>query len=152
MNTDALCKDLQSIWDQSFPLCGAMGLTVVSFENHLLTTQAPLVLNTNIHGTAFAGSLYAIEAITAWGVLYLELKCAGLDASLIHAHGEINFAHTINEDIHATADFSNLLDHIDELTSTGKTRLTIDTEVHAADRIASRFTGDYLARLRRTDQ
>ena len=76
MNTDALCKDLQSIWDQSFPLCGAMGLTVVSFDNHLLTTEAPLVLNTNIHGTAFAGSLYAIEAITAWGALYLELKCS----------------------------------------------------------------------------
>ena len=75
-NTEHLCAELQTLWHEHFPLSKAMGLEVVSFEDHVLTTRAPLSLNTNIHNTAFAGSLYAIEAMTAWGVLYLEIVSA----------------------------------------------------------------------------
>lgn len=151
-NTDALCQNLQTLWHDNFPLSKAMGLEVLSFNNHTLTTRAPLDLNTNIHDTAFAGSLYAIEAMTAWGVLYLEIQAAGLSASIIHAHGNINFAKTITEDIVAVSDFSGLAHHIDELAQTGKTRMSIDTSVAADGETASTFTGDYLARLDLVDQ
>ncbi|MDG2278940.1 MAG: YiiD C-terminal domain-containing protein [Pseudomonadales bacterium] len=151
-NSDDLCRELQSLWHQNFPLSKAMGLTVVSFTDHILTTRAPLLPNTNIHNTAFAGSLYAIEAMTAWGLLYLEIANAGLHASIIHAHGDIDFAKTVNEDIVAMADFSTLTNHIDELAERGKTRLTIAAKVQTKDGVASQFSGDYLARLERTDQ
>ena len=118
----------------------------------MLTTRAPLSLNTNIHNTAFAGSLYAIEAMTAWGVLYLEIVSAKLDASIIHAHGDINFAKTIEEDIVAQSDFSELTHCIDELRDNGKTRMSISTQVFASGDLASEFKGDYLARLNLTDQ
>ena len=144
---DDPCSDLQTLWHENFPLAKAMGLAVVSYENHVLTTRAPLSLNTNIHKTAFAGSLYAIEAMTAWGVLYLEIAAAGLDASIIHARGEIEFAKTIEEDIVAKSDFSDLQHCIDELKNEGKTRMTINTEVVAVDGLASKFSGDYLARV-----
>ena len=129
-----------------------MGLEVLSYDNHVLTTRAPLFLNTNIHDTAFAGSLYAIEAMTAWGVLYLEIVSAELEASIIHAHGDINFAKTIQEDIVAQSDFSQLTHCINELRDNGKTRMSISTQVYANDELASEFKGDYLARLDRTDQ
>ena len=129
-----------------------MGLEVLSFADHILTTRAPLSLNTNIHDTAFAGSLYAIEAMTAWGVLYLEIVSAGLDASIIHAHGDINFAKTIKEDIVAQSDFSQLTECIAELKDSGKTRMSITTQVFADGELASEFKGDYLARLNLTDQ
>ena len=151
-NSEALCSELQSLWHENFPLSKAMGLTVVSFTDHVLTTQAPLLGNTNIHNTAFAGSLYAIEAMTAWGLLYLEIVDAGLHASIIHAHGDIDFTKTVNEDIVAVADFSTLTYHIDELAERGKTRLTIAAKVQTKDGVASQFSGDYLARLERTDQ
>lgn len=151
-NPDDLCQELQSLWHEHFPLSKAMGLEVVRFADHALTTRAPLRLNTNIHDTAFAGSLYAMEAMTAWGVLYLEIVSAGLDASIIHAHGEIDFARTIQEDIVAQADFSDLTHCIDELRDKGKTRMAISTQVFAAGELASAFKGDYLARLNRTDQ
>ncbi|NKC00790.1 MAG: hypothetical protein GKR90_20160 [Pseudomonadales bacterium] len=151
-NSEDLCRELQSLWHRNFPLSKAMGLEVVSFSDHVLTTRAPLTPNTNIHNTAFAGSLYAIEAMTAWGVLYLEIESAGLSASIIHAHGDIDFAKTVNEDIVAVSDFSKLTNHIDELAEQGKTRLTIGTTVQTVDGTASQFSGDYLARLERTDQ
>ena len=151
-NTEHLCQELQTLWHTHFPLSKAMGLEVLSYEHHVLTTRAPLSLNTNIHDTAFAGSLYAIEAMTAWGVLYLEIVSAELNASIIHAHGDINFAKTIQEDIVAQSDFSQLTHCIDELRDNGKTRMSISTQVYAKDELASEFKGDYLARLDRTDQ
>lgn len=151
-NTEHLCSELQTLWHEHFPLSKAMGLEVVSFEDHVLTTRAPLSLNTNIHNTAFAGSLYAVEAMTAWGVLYLEIVSAELDASIIHAHGDINFAKTIEEDIVAQSDFSELTHCIDELRDNGKTRMSISTQVFASGDLASEFKGDYLARLNLTDQ
>lgn len=150
-NTDALCQELQTLWHVHFPLAKAMGLEVVSFEAHRLTTRAPLVLNTNIHDTAFAGSLYAIQAMTAWGVLHLEIEKAGLSASIIHAHGDIDFAKTVSTDIVAVCDFSDHLDRITELNALGKTRVTLTTSVSASDGVASTFSGDYLARLTRAD-
>jgi thioesterase domain-containing protein len=150
-NTDALCQELQILWHAHFPLAKAMGLEVISFDAHRLTTRAPLVLNTNIHNTAFAGSLYAIQAMTAWGALYLEIERAELSASIIHAHGDIDFAKTVTTDIVAVCDFSDHLDRISELKTQGKTRVTLTTSVSASQGVASTFSGDYLARLARTD-
>lgn len=151
-NTDDLCQQLQTLWQVHFPLSKAMGLEVVSFADHCLTTRAPLSLNTNIHDTAFAGSLYAIQAMTAWGALYLEIARAGLSASIIHAHGEIDFAKTVNTDIIAACDFSDHAARIGEFQDTGKIRLTLTTEVSTSDGLASAFSGDYLARRVRADQ
>ena len=123
-----------------------MGLKVVSLEDHVLTTCTPLTGNTNIHDTAFAGSLYSALAMTAWGLLYLEIEQAGINASIIHASGEIEFAHTVQEDIVASAGFAGCEHHIETLRRTGKTRLNLTSTVSTASGIASRFTGLYLAR------
>ena len=42
---------------------------------------APLAGNTNVHGTAFAGSLYSISALCAWYTLVVDLRARGLDAA-----------------------------------------------------------------------
>ena len=142
--------NLQTLWHSHFPLSKAMGLSVISFQEHVLTTMSPLAANTNIHDTAFAGSLYAQQAMTAWGLLYLEIARAGLDASLIHADGEIKFHKTLTSDIYATSDFNGLEAHLDELAEKGKTRLTLEAQAGSGEPgsdPASTFVGTYVARL-----
>ena len=124
-----------------------MDMRVQSFDDHVITTRTCLAPNTNIHGTAFAGSLYAIEALTAWGLLYLELAQADLNASIIHASGNIEFAKPVAEDIIARASFAAHGGVLDTLRENGKVRLTLTTEVHAQGELASRFEGVYVARL-----
>ena len=145
-----LCQNLQTVWDKSFPMVGAMGVRADKFDNHTLTTRTPLTGNTNIHGTAFAGSLYAIEALTAWGVLFIELELAGLSGSIIHASGNIEFDRPVEGDIVVTSSLLAHPDAMDELAANGKIRLTMTSEVHANDGVASRFSGVYAVRFEAT--
>jgi len=147
---------LQTLWHEHFPLSKAMDVRVVSFADHVLTTHTGLAGNTNVHDTAFAGSLYAIESLTAWGVLYLELMQAGFDASIIHARGNIEFDAPVRDDIIATSSFAGQQHIFDELRRTGKCRLTLTTHCTGAssaagDPPASRFEGLYVVRLNTTD-
>jgi thioesterase domain-containing protein len=151
-DTAALCDNLQTLWHEHFPLSKAMDVQVVSFTDHVLTTRTRLAPNTNIHNSAFAGSLYAIESLTAWGVLYLELEQAGFDASIIHARGNIEFDAPVRDDIIAVSDFSGQEHIFEVLRRTGKARLSLATEVFPASQppdgsAASHFEGLYVVRL-----
>ena len=144
-----LIEQLERLWRDDFPLTRAMGLQVQDFTDHTLTVRAALSPNTNTHGTAFAGSLYAIEALCAWSVLHLELQLAGLDASIIHASGTIDFHRTIREDIVAQCRFDEVEAVMARLAETGKARLELSTQVNAEGELASRFTGLYAVRIAR---
>ena len=148
-NKDNWSHHLQLLWDENFPLAKAMGLTVVAYEDHVLTTRTPLALNTNIHNTAFAGSLYAAQAMTCWCLLHLELATLDIDASIIHADGQINFASTINQDIICQADFTGHESCLLEIQSQGRTKMTLKAAALVDGAPASEFSGTYLARLAR---
>ncbi len=143
------CAHLEALWHREFPIAQAMQVRVEAFDAHALTTRAPLSPNTNIHGTAFAGSLYALEALTAWGLIYLECHALNLDASIIHAHGTINFATTIEEDIVAYCQDARMPEYMETLQSAGKVRFDLTTQVLVNGKLASDFTGNYAVRLAR---
>ena len=146
-DSNSLCNRLDVLWRDDFPLTRAMGIKPVSYINQRLTTQTPLAGNTNTHGTAFAGSLYAIEALTAWGLLYLALWEREIDASIIHAKGNIDFASPVKEDIVAMTSLRGHESLFKTLGETGKARLTLTTEIVAAGKTACQFSGLYLIRL-----
>ena len=131
-----------------------MQMHVEQFDGLALTSRTPLAPNTNIHGTAFAGSLYAIEALTAWGLLYLLLKIANMDLAIVHASGQIDFAKPIHGDIVARSAIATEGD-VEEIITThlrepfaakGRVKLNLTTEVITNGEVASRFSGVYLAR------
>ena len=77
-STAAICAALTKTWYEQIPLSAAMGVELVSFDNNLLKVGADLQPNINLHGTGFAGSLYAINALCGWSMVHLQLL------SLIH--------------------------------------------------------------------
>ena len=137
---------LQKIWNEDFPIAQAMQVRIVQYDGATLTTHAPLHGNTNVHGSAFAGSLYALQALTAWGVIYLQLAELGSQASIIHARGEIDFAKPITHDIETTCRFDPTIDLRGELESRGRSRFSLQSQVYSAGEIASEFTGVYVVR------
>ena len=142
-----LCDARQTLWHRDFPLSQTMDMQLASFTDHVLTSHSSLAPNTNVHGTAFAGSLYAIESLTAWGLLWLELRIAGLEASIIHASGNIEFHTPVREAIVARSAFAGHEGAIETLAVSGKVRLTLTTEVVVNETVASRFEGVYVVRL-----
>ena len=149
-NTQALCAELQTIWHQQIPLSQAMQMQIADFDGQVLTTEASLAPNVNVHGTAFAGSLYAIQALTGWGMMHLQLKLNALNASIVIASGQINYAKPVAQDIYVRCSFGEHAAEMTKLKAAGKGRFPLTCQVLLADgHPAGEFSGDYAVRLNR---
>ena len=82
-----LCIELEQTWHEEIPISKAMGIRVADFANDQLVVRAELEPNINVHGTAFAGSLYAIAALCGWGMTWLQLRSRRIDGSIVIADG-----------------------------------------------------------------
>ena len=149
-DTKALCEQLQAIWDKQIPLSQAMQMRIADFDGLALTTEASLAPNVNVHGTAFAGSLYAIQALTGWGMMHLQLALNTLDASIVIASGQINYAKPVAQDIRVQCSFGDHLAEMAKLRANGKGRFPLTCHVLLADGSpAGKFSGEYAVRLNR---
>lgn len=149
-DTQALCQQLQQIWYEQIPLSAAMQMQISDFDGSVLTTRASLGPNVNVHGTAFAGSLYAIQALTGWGMMHLQLKLSAIDASIVIASGEILYAKPVAEDIFVRCDFGQHATEMETLKSSGKGRFALNCQVLLKNgESAGEFSGLYAVRKNR---
>ena len=145
-----LCTDLQAIWYQQIPLSKAMDMRIVDFADNTLTCCASLEPNVNVHGTAFAGSLYAVQALTGWGMMHLQLQLHELDASIVIANGQIDYAKPVAEEIVVSCSFAGQEAAMDNLQKSGKGRFQLTSKVQLSDgSSAGSFSGLYAVRLNR---
>jgi thioesterase domain-containing protein len=146
-------EQLQQIWHSEIPISAAMGIEVVEFANDRLLVRAPLAPNVNVHGTAFAGSLYAVAALCGWGMTWLQLRRRDVDASIVIADGHIHYAAPVNATIEAACEFTgaSLDAAMARLISSGKTRFALECSIRCSGVEAARFSGDYAVRLRLPD-
>lgn len=145
-----LCTDLQAIWYQQIPLSKAMDMRIVDFADNTLICCASLAPNVNVHGTAFAGSLYAVQALTGWGMMHLQLQLHELDASLVIANGQIDYAKPVAEEIVVSCSFAGQEAAMDNLQKSGKGRFQLTSKVQLSDgSSAGSFSGLYAVRLNR---
>lgn len=145
---DLLCQELEATWHKSIPLSKSMQLTIESFDNNILVSKAKLAPNINVHGTAFAGSLYSVQALTGWGMVWLQLKLAGFDdASIVIASGQIDYMKPLKDDLITRCDFNEVSGAISELEKNDKTRFQLTCTVNGNEGLVSKFIGDYAVKL-----
>ena len=148
-----LCAELERTWHEEIPISKAMGIRVTDFANDQLVVRAELEPNINVHGTAFAGSLYAIAALCGWGMTWLQLKTRRIDGSIVIADGNIHYERPVKEPIVATCRFilTDQADALARLKAQGKTRFNLECVIRANGNDAARFTGEYAVRVERPD-
>lgn len=138
---------LAETWRSGIPLTEAMRVTPQQFADETLTVAAELAPNVNVHGTAFAGSLYAVAALAGWGLVHLTLRRAGIDdAGIVIAEGRIRYLRPVQERILARCSMPPevLAAGLAELGGdAGRGRFALQAELHAGDRVAVRFDGIY---------
>ena len=142
---------LERRWHEEIPLSAAMGLTIVDGDDGARTLHAPLEPNRNVHGTGFAGSLYAAAALCGWGRVALTLEAAGLDGELVIAEGNIRYRRPVTEAlaIHTTLDAAARATFCDTLRAEGRARLTLAVFVNGTEaESCARFEGIYAVKLR----
>lgn len=84
---------------ETIPLSRAMAFTITELTPTRIVTTAPLEPNINIHGTGFAGSIYALGALTAWAYGTYAIEEAGITADVVIAEANIRYSKPLQSDI-----------------------------------------------------
>ena len=116
-----------------------------------LVLEAPLAINFNDKHTAFAGTLASLCTLSGWAMTSLVCEAAGLKADIAAIHSEITYARPCTEekvraacawpaDALATAFTA-------ALASQGRAELSLLARVLSRDKVAVRFSGNYIARM-----
>jgi thioesterase domain-containing protein len=147
-----LASQLETIWHREIPISAAMGIHVDDYDGGRLVVRAALSPNVNVHGTAFAGSLYAIAALCGWGITWLTLRKRALDAHIVIANGHIEYHRPVGDPIVASCllDTSMHGAAFDKLVGTGKTRFPLVCRIGTGEAPDATFDGDYAVRLIRS--
>jgi thioesterase domain-containing protein len=145
---DPLRDELQSTWLREIPLSAALGVEIAACGAGELVVRAPLAPNRNLHGTAFAGSLYSVCVLTAWGAAWLAVRRAGLRARIVVADSKISYRKAVAGEIVcrcalAETDAGAALR---QLGDAGRATLRLVCTIDAGDRAAVRFEGSYSIR------
>ena len=90
MNLTAV-EELQHRVYAGIPLSQTMGFRITALADTQIAVEAPLEPNINVHGTGFAGSLYALGILTAWSLASHIIANNGLVAELVVAEASISF-------------------------------------------------------------
>lgn len=139
---------LQQHYD-SMPPVAVMQLSIDGYANHRLGLRAPLARHVNDKGCAFGGSLASLMTLAGWGLVWLELEAAGLEADIYVADSHIRYLAPLYDDLQVTAEAAPGQDwsgFARQLLGRGKARVEVVASVLLPDgRVATDFSGRYVA-------
>jgi len=118
---------------QQVPLSKHLGVNVSDYRDYAVTVEAPLEPNINSHGTAFAGSLYSVAAVTGVSLINLSLMDHGIEPSVLLVRAEVTYVKPVAHDIKASAvvEESTFKAFLGALKNKGKSRIDINIEVES---------------------
>ncbi len=131
---------------QGIPLSAQMDFRVIQLLKNSIQVSAAAEQNINVHGTAFAGSLFSVCTLAAWGLVTSRLPEG---ASLVMAEAGIRYRRPVNGDIVASCEVpsSEMQRFLHALQQTGKARLEARVVVNSAAKLAVEFNGTVHAKL-----
>lgn len=132
---------------EQVPLLKHLGISISEYGDLQVVVEAPLAPNVNTHGTAFAGSLYCVGAMTGWSLTHLSLMEAGHKPSVVLANAEVAYKKPVTHDIKATTQISceTFDGFLSDFETKGKARLTAHMVVSCDGQEAVNMTAQYVA-------
>jgi thioesterase domain-containing protein len=124
---------------QGIPLSAQMDFRVLDLDTNSIQVRAGGHENINVHGTAFAGSLYTVCTLAAWGLVTSQLPEG---ASLVMAEGKIRYRKPVVGDLLASCEVStSAMDgFLHSLNQRGRSRLLVTVSVPCNGVVAAEFT------------
>ena len=140
---------LEKVLHEQIPITSRMGIEVTDFDGIRLTLRADFGCNTNVHGTAFAGSLYSLAVLSGWGLLYLKLGEDNMHPKIVVHEGSIKYKAEVVGMIEASCvsvpvEYDRFKK---ELQSRSKARIQLTSSILSGDHVAVLYSGEYIGRL-----
>lgn len=131
---------------QGIPIATGMAFRVEALSPGHIRVRGGGAENVNVHGTAFAGSLYAVCTLALWGLVRSRLPA---DATLVLAEAAIRYHRPVRGDILADCripaePFESFLA---ALHADGRARLNGEVLVPGGEALAASYQGSVHARL-----
>jgi thioesterase domain-containing protein len=139
---------LQSRIVEEFALARHIGVIVESADDGAVVLRAPLALNANYKGTAFAGSLYSLAVLTGWAWVTRYLAARNLAADTVIQESSIRFLAPVHGELRASVAAPSAV-HIDKfrrmLQRAGRGRIPLRVEIKYDQTLATLFEGVFAA-------
>jgi len=131
-------QSLEQAIRQGIPISAQMDFKVKELHPQKIIVTGGAEQNINVHQTAFAGSLYSICTLAAWGLVYSKLPAG---TSLVMEKASIEYLRPVKGDIIASAYLSAESAHsmLEELQQNKKARLKLPVEVDCKEKRAVNF-------------
>jgi len=141
--TDA--QDLEQIIRTAIPLSDAMQFSIDQLDLDKILVSAPLEPNVNIHGTGFAGSIYAVAVLSGWALCRHIMETLGMDGDLVVAKAEIAYRAPITSALECSCRVGTEAreNFIEGFKQFGKGKLVLEVEV--GDRPHAILRASYIA-------
>ena len=125
--------DLERRIHEGIPISRAMAYRISRLDEHAISVEAPLAPNVNVHGTGFAGSLYALGILTAWAMCAHLIDRARLRADLVVAEATIRYRAPVAGDIRCDCQVpaGDAEGFVTSLEAAGRARLSLRVEIGA---------------------
>jgi thioesterase domain-containing protein len=134
MNAEQLEQTIRA----GIPISAAMDFRVRGLDEYSIEVSGGGQENINVHHTAFAGSLYTICTLAAWGLIYSALPA---DCALVMAKADIQYLRPVEGDIVASAMLieEQKIGLLDDLKARGKARISIVVSIYQQQKLAVSF-------------
>ncbi len=128
------------------PIAAGMAFRVHDLQPNSITVVGGGAENINVHGTAFAGSLYAICTLALWGLVMARLPEG---AHLVLTEGNIRYRQPVVGDIYARCSIAEeqLEGFLAKLHQRSQSRLEASVLVSGLEGAAVEYNGTVHARL-----
>ena len=146
MTNDELIEALKNFVINTLALAVAMDIKIESYDGSRLVLSAPLEKNINDKNTAFGGSLYVLNVMTCWGMVYIKCRENGVDMpNIVVSHAEIDYMAPVpDKTIVATCEVTDEFDgFIEYYRNNGRSRVELQSSVTGAGNTAVVFKGKY---------
>jgi thioesterase domain-containing protein len=147
----ALAAELESTWHREIPLAAAIDVRVASCAPGELVVHAPHEPNRNVHGTAFAGSLFSVCVLTGWGMTWLALAQRGQTGLIVVADSRIQYSKAVTGDIacRCAVEPATLDAAVASYSDSGRARLPLVCTIDSNGKRAVTFEAEYVVHARR---
>ena len=128
------------------PISRQMDFRVRELTEQSIEVSGGASENINVHNTAFAGSLYSICTLAAWGLTFSKLPKG---SALVMAKAEIEYLRPVKGEIVACGQISEQQSArlLADLEEQGKGRLDLEISVKNDEKLAVKFTAHLHVKL-----
>ncbi|MUK61424.1 GNAT family N-acetyltransferase [Aliivibrio fischeri] len=139
------CSELQKRWENEIPISDKMGIKITQYTGYRFEVSAILNANLNPHNSMFAGSIFTMGTLTAWGIVWLLLKERGLDTtSIMLVDSHIRYRQPIVDNPKGITSLNCLEGDFDRLQSGKRARVKVKVDLCNGDNPAAEFTGTFM--------